>query len=438
MDQGSIELSAVGPMLGCDKRNAWVKLLLGPAQDRVRPVWSTLAIVGPCPEKWDPSRWEYEQCTFVAVEMKASDLASHIESGVRDLELGTERTRLNFNASSIQWMRHASREQYGNVELAWPSVTYNLSFEGQFQSLPNGYLCSMDAPSFPSFATAYSTFFYNKHLSAGTGYQPILGEFSLVIAEEEWRIARVVVGAASLDVWVEGSKIADTRLELNSAQDRETLVVHRPDRYTFSLPNGLSEDTWIWLKGERGYLDYRYLTGWGGRHSAGVEFAVPDDPVADLSALAAQGESTWLEYKREPPADSKESKRRIFKTIVAFANGEGGTLLFGVDGDDDTGTIVGVAGDAPSLQRKVNDLIRALVMPAPPYTVTAQEIDGKCVIKVDVEGNQGIIYALVLDPNRPEYYVRRNGSTYFARPEELAALAKPGLPPIPFGAYIPD
>ncbi|WP_298443650.1 helix-turn-helix domain-containing protein [Ferrimicrobium sp.] len=432
MDEGNLELSAVGSMLSCDERNAWVKLLLGPPQDGIRPVWSTLAIVGPRPEQWDPYRWEYKQCSFIAVEMKASDLANHIDGGIHDLELDTERTRFNFNASSIQWMRHASREQYDNVELPWPSVTYNLSFDGQSQSLPNGYLCSMDAPSFPSFTTAFFAFFYDRHVSTGQGYRPTLGQFSLVVAEEECRIARVVVGVASLDVWVEGSKIADTLLELNSAQDRETLVVHGPDHYTFSLPNGLSQDAWVWLKGERGYLDYRYLSGWGGGHSADVEFAVPEDPVAELSALAAQGESTRLEYKRELPTDLKDSKRKIFKTVVAFANGEGGTLLFGVDGDDNTGSIVGLTGDASVLQRKVNDLIRALVMPGPPCTITAHEIDGKCVLRVDVEANQGLIYALTLDQNRPEYYVRRNGSTYCARPEELTSLVKHGVPPIPF------
>jgi len=432
MDQGNMELTAVRSMLNCDERRVWVKLLLGVPQDGTKPVWFALAIIGPCPEKWDPCRWEYEQCTFVTVEMNTSDLAAHLNNGVCDLEFGTDRARFNFNASSIQWTRHASREQYGDVELAWPSVTYNLYLEDRPQSLPGGYLCSMDAPSFPSFTTAFFTFFYDKHLTTGAG-QPALGQFSLVVAEEEWRIARVVVGAASLDVLVDGSKIAETRLELNSAQDRETLVVHGPDCYTFSLPNGLSQDAWVWLKGERGYLDYRYLSGSGGRHSAGVEFAVPEDQVAELTALAAQGESTRLEYKRELPADSKESKRRVFKTIVALANGEGGTLLFGVDGDDDTGTIVGLTGDASVLQRKVNDLIRALVTPGPPCTVTAHDVDGKCVIKVDIEANQGVIYALTLDPNRPEYYVRRNGSTYFARPDELAALVKPGIPPTPSG-----
>lgn len=269
MEQGYVEFSVVQTMLGCDERNAWVKLLLGPAQDGIRPVWSALAIVGPRPEQWDPCHWEYEQCTFVAVEMKTSDLARHIEGGIRDLELGTDSARFSFNASSIQWTRHASREQYGNVELAWPSVTYNLSFEGQFQSLPCGYLCSMDAPSFPSFATAFFTFFYDKHVSTGQGYQPTLGQFSLVVAEEEWRITRIVVGAASLEVWVEGSNIAETRLELNSAQDRETLVVHRPDRYTFSLPNGLSEGCLDMVGGRKGLSRLSLSDGMGWQAQCG-------------------------------------------------------------------------------------------------------------------------------------------------------------------------
>ncbi len=432
MDQGKIEISAVQSVLGHDKRSAWVKLLLGPAEDGIKPVWSALAIVGPLPELRDPLRWEYKQCTFVAIEMKASDLASHVNGGVHGLELGTDRARFNFNASSIQWMRHASREQYGEVELSWPSVTYDLHFEGRPQSLPGGYLCSMDAPSFPSFAAAFRAFFYEKHVPTGQGYQPTLGQYLIFIAEEGWGITRVVVRAASLDVWIGGNNIAETRLELNSARDRETLVVHGPGRYTFSPPKGLAQDAWVWLKGERGYLDYRYLSGWGGRHSSGVEFAGPQDPATELSALATQGESTCLEYKRELPSDSKESKRKIFKTIVAFANGEGGTLLFGVDGDDDTGKIVGLSGDASTFQRKINDLIRDLVTPGPPHTVTTHKIDEKCVVRVVVEANQGAIYALTLDQNHPEYYVRRNGSTYFARPEELATLVKSGVSPTLF------
>ena len=32
------------------------------------------------------------------------------------------------------------------------------------------------------------------------------------------------------------------------------------------------------------------------------------------------------------------------------------------------------------------------------------------------------LHALVIDANKPEYYVRRDATTYYARPEELATI----------------
>lgn len=67
-------------------------------------------------------------------------------------------------------------------------------------------------------------------------------------------------------------------------------------------------------------------------------------------------------------------------------------------------------------------LIRDRLTPTPTFSVRGHVVDGKYVIKLDVGSGGGILYALVLDANRPEYYVRRNGSTYYARPEELAQV----------------
>lgn len=411
---------------------AWVRLLLGPPQDGRKPVWAVLAVVGPQPEGWEPRRWEYEQCTFTTVEMPATKLAEYLTSGGHELKLDADVAQFSFGESTIQWWRHASRQKYAGVELSWPSTTYNLIFADRVQQGPNDYLSSMDAPSYPAFSTAYSAFFYDERVLTGAG-QPTLGQFTLRIATEKARIARVVVGPASLEVWVDGKQVAETRLELNSATDQGTHEIEEPGQFSFPLPHGLGQDAWVWLKGEDGYIDFRSLSGWGGTRSAGVEIATPDDPVADVSALAAQGESTWLEYKAELPGDGKDSKRKVFKTVVAFANGEGGTLLFGVDGDDNVGHIVGLDGDSAVLQRRVNDLMRALVTPPPLCTVRAHKVDEKCVIRVDVRENQGVIHALVVDANHPEYFVRRNGSTYPARPEELAALIKPAPSSGPFG-----
>ena len=54
-----------------------------------------------------------------------------------------------------------------------------------------------------------------------------------------------------------------------------------------------------------------------------------------------------LEYKEKLP-DNTTEKRTVFKTIVAFANGDGGSMLFGVTDD---GTIAGLNGDL-SVQRR--------------------------------------------------------------------------------------
>ena len=50
-----------------------------------------------------------------------------------------------------------------------------------------------------------------------------------------------------------------------------------------------------------------------------------------------QGESEVLEFKREFP----DKERKVLKTIVAFANGNGGNVVIGVD--DETLKIVGIS-----------------------------------------------------------------------------------------------
>jgi hypothetical protein len=52
--------------------------------------------------------------------------------------------------------------------------------------------------------------------------------------------------------------------------------------------------------------------------------------------------------------------------------------------------------------------------------VRHQELDGRGVLIAEVSAGHGTLYALVVDPNKPEYYVRRDATTYYARPEELA------------------
>ena len=64
-----------------------------------------------------------------------------------------------------------------------------------------------------------------------------------------------------------------------------------------------------------------------------------------------QGESEVLEFKREFP----DKERKVLKTIVAFANGNGGNVVIGVD--DETLKIVGVNEDEVF---KIKDIVWVL------------------------------------------------------------------------------
>ena len=49
--------------------------------------------------------------------------------------------------------------------------------------------------------------------------------------------------------------------------------------------------------------------------------------MSELDEEIKRGESDTLEFKRELPV----RERQFLKTVVAFANGKGGRILFGVD-----------------------------------------------------------------------------------------------------------
>lgn len=82
-----------------------------------------------------------------------------------------------------------------------------------------------------------------------------------------------------------------------------------------------------------------------------TETKAPEAPIT-LEEMIAEGEGDELEFKSslrwdfKEQSPSKKLEEVILKTIAAFANGQGGTLLIGVDDD---GKILGLEGDYHAL-----------------------------------------------------------------------------------------
>ena len=96
------------------------------------------------------------------------------------------------------------------------------------------------------------------------------------------------------------------------------------------------------------------------------------------------GESDSIEYKVARPKDSM----KYMKTVVAFANGRGGKIVFGVD--DGTLKVVGVPlkiifGECDAIANAISDSCAPTIAPR----IYKQSTDGKTCIVVDVPaGNQ--------------------------------------------------
>jgi hypothetical protein len=117
-------------------------------------------------------------------------------------------------------------------------------------------------------------------------------------------------------------------------------------------------------------------------------------PITELIRL---GESTVLEFKSTLQWDIKQAQANqnlrmlVLKTVVAFMNSQGGTLVIGVDDD---GSVVGLDRDlslTANSRDRFEQLMASLIFErigpvfAPFTTARFEEADGKLVYVVDVE-----------------------------------------------------
>ncbi|MGH3517878.1 MAG: AlbA family DNA-binding domain-containing protein [Haloechinothrix sp.] len=138
-----------------------------------------------------------------------------------------------------------------------------------------------------------------------------------------------------------------------------------------------------------------------------------------MAVLVAGGEGPRVEFKQEVPTRT-ESKKNVLKTIAAFASGDGGTVVFGVD---DNAQVVGVDPAAlDQYQVAVSHMIRNSIEPEPPHSLRVEQVDGKTVLLVEVTAG-GRWFAL--NPDKPEFHLRRGASTMPARLGEIAAGFSP-------------
>ena len=412
MQRRTAELESLATAVGT--RRAYLRMLLEDDEGRSL-VKRLVAEFAPLPAS-KPSRcWRYGDVTLLMGWC----------SGKRLLDWLTQRRGefLGVSFDVIEWyspldcQEHPSLSSATTVPLPWPFTEFLLMPTGTGQqkatfSHADFLIGRDDAPSFPN-------------VDFG-GYEVLWGPLRQIRSLPTDLVVRV----AHLDAWIKhvrltpttlsvqlgGRAAAGSRVELlASLEDHRSAIVGTKRSVSFLLPHGLPSGAILLLSINGDWRDHRYLDPAHRLDRADFSWESGDSSL-DLATLISTGEAAQLEFKREAPATSA-SKQTMLKTISAFANADGGTILIGVDDD---GTMVGIR-DAPAQKDRISNIINDSVHPAPIYDIECIHVENVDVLRVTTQPGPDAPYGVRLSGKTISYYVRRSGTTFPAEPNQVRA-----------------
>ena len=131
--------------------------------------------------------------------------------------------------------------------------------------------------------------------------------------------------------------------------------------------------------------------------------------IRELKKLVAEGEGIQLEFKRKAAYPEK-----IIRSLIAFANTEGGTLLIGVDDD---GSIPGLKYPDEEGQ-VICEALKTFCRPSLIYKESFIAIsEKKYVVRFDIPPSSKRPHSLVLDKNTRQSFIREKDMSITASPE---------------------
>ena len=142
---------------------------------------------------------------------------------------------------------------------------------------------------------------------------------------------------------------------------------------------------------------------------------IEDQEIRNIEKIIETGETSVIELKSTIRTNLKTGEKdprmekAVLKTLVAFLNSKGGTLLIGVADD---GTVIGVDEDSfenrDKMMLHLNNLIKTQIGGEflPYITYRAFDMDGKTIIKIDCSRSESPVF---LKEGKVETFFVRSG-----------------------------
>jgi predicted HTH transcriptional regulator len=171
------------------------------------------------------------------------------------------------------------------------------------------------------------------------------------------------------------------------------------------------------------------------------EFA-PKPIDQQVAALIAAGESATVEFKSSVRWDMRENrlnealKFSVIKTVAAFLNFNGGTLLIGVDDDRKA---VGLKGDYSQFKKSdsrdafenwlTTQFVEQFGKPASLlYSVTFHQVEGQDVSRIEVQPSPAAVYVDEKGGKPVQLYIRTGNATRALDTREIIEYSRDRWP----------
>ncbi len=420
MEHGNSLLSEILDQF--DRKRAFLRLALSLDGDK----WTIRRmeiLVGDVESQWLDRKWIYKKVAFITSEIGGFRLREIFEDALREAvqvnfaEISAMLPKLRDNTYG-SWRPSSAKRIFETIP--WPTIDWEVSLDATSDSswLSERYLAADGCPTFISVQEALDAF-YSGGFGGGSALLP--NDFGLlqIVQDHAW-IHKVKVGVQSIDVHVKGKVLDDITVQLINSSNCKEKKIGSSGKVRFPRKKELDDDARIFLTSGYDCLDYRVL-GFQYPHSAdgrvGVEYEVIDDVESEITRLVTQGEGPKLEYKQELPR-GLDSELKLMRTVAAFANGDGGEIVFGIDKDEVT--IVGLGSVDESKERdRLTQMSRDFVNPSPIADARSFEYEGKRLMVLRVAPGSQRPYGRMDGGKTAVFYVRRGANTVPARPDEL-------------------
>ncbi len=397
-----------------DEPTVWVRLAAQRTDDQFRLGLLEMT-AGEAPPAWQRRRWRYDSACLIASAVKGATAARWLKS--RRLRLDPLRLDLGGLAEQVTAERRESWFAGLHEPLPWPSEVWRLTNRTEHAGHSWAELVADGAPAFLDFDRAASYF-----LGLGPNPNRNFSGSELVFRRQDrrGRIASVKVRAAELLVRIDGERLTGSTVHLGADLPGQMRAISRGHLVKLPLRDGLPAGAWVALSKGAELLDRRLLDV--ATPQAGVEVVIP--PATRLEVLIAGGEGSGVEFKQTLPTDERRSVRAVMKTVAAFANGNGGTIVFGVADDGET---IGLpAADAgPRARDRIAGWVRTWVQPLVDFeteSVAVVPAKRRNVVLLTIAPGGRPPYGAGTTPADLTYYIRRGATTFRATPDVVRDL----------------